>query len=110
MIEPNWTAERTAICLEMWAAGASASMIAGRLGGVSRNAVLGKIHRFEKQQEKQTQIPRTLRKPATTGKGVRKPRLTSIAINDGPLRPIVEFTTGFISCDRMVALIPASLL
>ena len=31
---------------KMWADGQSASQIAGELGGVTRNAVIGKIHRL----------------------------------------------------------------
>lgn len=44
--ETSWTAERIEILKKMWAEGCSASEIARELGGVSRNAVIGKAHRL----------------------------------------------------------------
>lgn len=41
-----WTDERVEILKKLWAEGLSASQIAGRLGGVTRNAVIGKVHRL----------------------------------------------------------------
>ncbi|MGH1419472.1 MAG: GcrA family cell cycle regulator [Hyphomicrobiaceae bacterium] len=41
-----WTDERVDILKKLWAEGLSASQIAGRLGGVTRNAVIGKVHRL----------------------------------------------------------------
>lgn len=41
----GWTDERIALATQLWKEGESASHIAGRLGGVSRNAVLGILHR-----------------------------------------------------------------
>lgn len=41
-----WNDERTQALREMWAEGLSASQIAGRIGSVTRNAVIGKIHRL----------------------------------------------------------------
>ena len=41
-----WTDDRIAILKAMWADGVSAAAIAVRLGGLSRSAVLGKIHRL----------------------------------------------------------------
>ncbi len=41
-----WNEERTAECVKLWKEGLSANQIANRLGGVSRNAVIGKIHRL----------------------------------------------------------------
>lgn len=42
----SWTEERTATLKKMWEGGATASQIADELGGVSRNAVIGKAHRL----------------------------------------------------------------
>ncbi|MBO6550152.1 MAG: GcrA cell cycle regulator [Rhizobiales bacterium] len=42
----SWTDERVEILTKLWAEGLSASQIAGRLGGVTRNAVIGKVHRL----------------------------------------------------------------
>jgi len=41
-----WTDERVATVKRLWADGLSASQIAQRIGGVSRNAVIGKVHRM----------------------------------------------------------------
>lgn len=42
----NWTDERVEKLKKLWADGLSASQIAAQLGGVSRNAVIGKVHRL----------------------------------------------------------------
>lgn len=42
----SWTDERVEILKKMWAEGQSASVIAKELGGVTRNAVIGKVHRL----------------------------------------------------------------
>ena len=40
-----WTEDRVEILTKLWAEGLSASQIAKQLGGVTRNAVIGKVHR-----------------------------------------------------------------
>ena len=42
----SWTEERIERLKKMWQDGATASQIADELGGVSRNAVIGKAHRL----------------------------------------------------------------
>lgn len=42
----SWTDERVEKLKKLWAEGLSASQIAAQLGGVSRNAVIGKVHRL----------------------------------------------------------------
>ncbi len=42
----SWTEERIATLTKMWEGGSTASQIAEELGGVSRNAVIGKAHRL----------------------------------------------------------------
>jgi len=41
-----WTEDRVAILTKLWADGLSASQIAKELGEVTRNAVIGKVHRL----------------------------------------------------------------
>ncbi|KAB2939429.1 MAG: GcrA cell cycle regulator [Hyphomicrobium sp.] len=41
-----WTDERVELLKKLWGEGLSASQIAGRLGSVTRNAVIGKVHRL----------------------------------------------------------------
>ena len=46
----SWTEERIEHLKKMWHDGATASQIADELGGVSRNAVIGKAHRLGLEQ------------------------------------------------------------
>ncbi len=41
-----WTEDRVEVLKRLWAEGHSASQIANELGGVTRNAVIGKVHRL----------------------------------------------------------------
>lgn len=45
----QWTAERVNLLKRLWASGVSAAKIAAQLGGVSRSAVLGKVHRLRRR-------------------------------------------------------------
>jgi GcrA cell cycle regulator len=42
----DWNEERTATLRKLWLEGMSASQVARQLGGVSRSAVIGKVHRL----------------------------------------------------------------
>jgi GcrA cell cycle regulator len=42
----SWNDERVELLKKLWNDGLSASQIAGELGGVTRNAVIGKVHRL----------------------------------------------------------------
>src|SRR5947208_9238219 len=46
----SWTEERIERLKKMWHDGSTASQIADELGGVSRNAVIGKAHRLGLEQ------------------------------------------------------------
>ena len=69
----GWTEERVELLKKLWADGLSASQIAGRLGGITRNAVIGKVHRLG------------LAGRATTSR-MRSPRLRH-RIGQTPMRP-----------------------
>jgi GcrA cell cycle regulator len=43
----NWTDERVSLLKRLWGEGHTATEIAKVLGGVSRNAVIGKVHRLK---------------------------------------------------------------
>lgn len=68
----SWTDERIATLTKMWEGGATASQIAEKLGGVSRNAVIGKAHRLGlksrpspvKANDAKTAKPAPAKKPA----------------------------------------------
>ena len=42
----SWTDERIKMLKKLWTDGLSASQIANKMGGLSRNAVIGKVHRL----------------------------------------------------------------
>jgi GcrA cell cycle regulator len=42
----SWTDERVELLKKLWGDGLSASQIAAELGGITRNAVIGKVHRL----------------------------------------------------------------
>ncbi|WP_439575762.1 GcrA family cell cycle regulator [Phreatobacter sp.] len=46
MQQLQWTDERVELLKKLWNDGLSASQIAGELGSVTRNAVIGKVHRL----------------------------------------------------------------
>ncbi len=46
MTQINWTDDRVEQLKNLWTEGLSASQIARALGGVTRNAVIGKVHRL----------------------------------------------------------------
>ena len=55
----SWTDERGEKLKEYWADGMSASQIAKQLGGVTRNAVIGKVHRLGLSHRGATEQART---------------------------------------------------
>ncbi|MEM8787165.1 MAG: GcrA family cell cycle regulator [Pseudomonadota bacterium] len=58
----SWTDERVETLKAMWTEGKSASQIAKELGGVTRNAVIGKVHRLGLSNR--TQPTRSAEEPA----------------------------------------------
>ncbi len=81
----SWTDERIATLRKMWEGGATASEIATELGGVSRNAVIGKAHRLGlkarpspvKANEKKKPAAPAARKPAAAATPVRASEQTA---------------------------------
>jgi GcrA cell cycle regulator len=75
----SWTDERVETLRKLWQEGLSASQIAGALGGITRNAVIGKVHRLglsgrgqptttiKRQRRAQAPAPRRPRHPVTIG-------------------------------------------
>lgn len=70
----EWTDERVELLRKYWAEGLSASRIAAQLGGVSRNAVIGKVHRLKLSSRGRTTTSSTTRqKKSTTAPRAAKP-------------------------------------
>ncbi len=94
----SWTDERIATLKKMWEGGSTASQIADELGGVSRNAVIGKAHRLGlksrpspvKANEKKKAAPakpKPAPKPAAK-KAAPKPAAPRPAAPAAPAQPI----------------------
>jgi GcrA cell cycle regulator len=65
----SWTDERVESLKKLWAEGLSASQIAAELGGITRNAVIGKVHRLG--------LAGRAKSPASTAPRPRKTRAAS---------------------------------
>jgi GcrA cell cycle regulator len=63
----KWTEGRVAAVERLWRDGKSASEIANEIGGTTRNAVIGKLHRLGLSAKTQAQV-RTKPKPVKTVK------------------------------------------
>ncbi len=68
----NWTDERVELLKKLWADGLSASQIANELGGITRNAVIGKVHRLG--------LSGRAKSPTIATARPRKPRTSSSAL------------------------------
>ncbi len=92
----SWTDERVETLTKMWAEGQSASQIAKELGGVTRNAVIGKVHRLGLSNRATGGAPKPgakekAAKPAAAGARIARPAEPApAAVAIVPLRkPIV---------------------
>jgi len=74
----SWTDERVEVLKKMWGEGQSASQIAKELGGVTRNAVIGKVHRLG------------LSNRASSGGGTKAPAPKVDAKPKAPAKPTVK--------------------
>ncbi len=66
----SWTDERVETLKKMWGEGQSASQIAKELGGVTRNAVIGKVHRLGLSNRATGPATAATTKPAAPAKEV----------------------------------------
>ena len=97
----SWTEERIATLTKMWENGATASQIADELGGVSRNAVIGKAHRLglkarpspvkaneKRSSEEEEQAEETQRPPVAAAPPVRpRPKASAPVADDAAAAP-----------------------
>jgi GcrA cell cycle regulator len=63
----NWTDERVELLRKLWSEGLSASQIAAQLGSVTRNAVIGKVHRLKLSSRGRTTAAPARQKKTTAG-------------------------------------------
>lgn len=97
----GWTDERVEQLKRLWAAGLSASQIAAELGGITRNAVIGKVHRLG--------LSGRAKAPATTGAAPRprKARVPSHPMATGSFR---SHGNAALARPRMLEAEPAALV
>lgn len=70
----GWTDERVELLKKLWLDGLSASQIAKQLGGVTRNAVIGKVHRLGLSGRAATTRIKTARPRTRVGVAKRPPK------------------------------------
>jgi GcrA cell cycle regulator len=93
----TWTDERVELLKKLWADGLSASQIAGELGNVTRNAVIGKVHRLglsgrakDKATSAAPQRPRkAARTPSAPAPIAPQPHINVVSAPI-PLQPVTE--------------------
>ncbi len=78
----SWSDERVALLKKMWGEGKTAAEIAKELGGVTRNAVIGKAHRV-KLSNRLSPIQQTTKKPVA--KVVEEKQPPRKIANDPPI-------------------------
>ena len=94
----DWTEERVAELKRLWMEGRSASQVARQLGGVSRNAVIGKVHRIGLAGRDRPTQPRALGGSAPSrakaGAASSSPRRRSVRLTPSstPWTPRPELT------------------
>lgn len=79
----SWTDERVELLKKLWGEGHSASQIAGELGGVTRNAVIGKVHRLGLSGRAKT---------SSSSAKPRRPRATTASTT--PKKPVAQPQTA----------------
>jgi GcrA cell cycle regulator len=85
MSQAGWSGDRVTTLKSLWLDGLSASQIAGQLGGVTRNAVIGKIHRLGLGGRAAPSAPACAARTTVP----RPPRRTMAPRPRPPARPIV---------------------
>src|SRR5690606_2741661 len=94
----GWTDERVETLKKLWLDGLSASQIAKQLGGVTRNAVIGKVHRLglsgraapSKPARPTFKAPRAARPaaaPPSAPRRIAEPVATTASASAAPVQP-----------------------
>lgn len=93
----GWTDERVELLSKLWSEGLSASQIATQLGGVTRNAVIGKVHRLKLEGRA---------RPASAGIMATAEDLNTVIVEED--ETVVEETVALPASLRVVATAAAS--
>lgn len=102
-----WTEERIELLQRLWGQGYSASQIANQLQGVTRNAVIGKIHRLNKRSEAKAARVRTGVFAAPVARRRPGPEARRFTPPDWAFRPhqrpILAEEPGLATCSTLAA-------
>lgn len=90
----SWTDERVETLKKMWGEGQSASQIAKELGGVTRNAVIGKVHRLGLSNRTTTSKAKTDAKPKAVKAEPKANAAPKAEAAPKAVTPIAEPTTS----------------
>ena len=91
MSESGWSETRVTTLSQLWRDGLSASQIAKQLGGVTRNAVIGKVHRLGLSGRAAASAPS--RAPLAASPRSKRPRRVAVAapaLRTSPARSALE--------------------
>jgi GcrA cell cycle regulator len=89
----SWTDERVETLKKMWGEGQSASQIAKELGGVTRNAVIGKVHRLGLSNRTTTSTAKSDGKPKAAKAEPKAKAAPKADAAPKAMMPIAEPTT-----------------
>ena len=103
----SWTDERVELLKKMWGEGQSASQIAKELGGVTRNAVIGKVHRLGLSNRTGGAAPASEPKAAPkAAKPAAKPKPAAAAAPAAPSEPAPKKTKQVAEAADVPAVVP----
>lgn len=92
----SWTDDRVALLTKLWTEGKTAAEIAKELGGVTRNAVIGKAHRL-KLSNRVSPIQQN-KKPVQKKKKTAQPVAKTIAVSDAERETVSLIDLGARQC------------
>jgi GcrA cell cycle regulator len=96
-----WTDDRVEILKKLWGEGQSASQIAKELGGVTRNAVIGKVHRLglsnratsSSSSKSDTKSKTSVKSMSNTKKVLNKTSASKVTSANSPAEPRSNVTS-----------------
>lgn len=106
-----WTEERVGQLKELYANGMSCSRIAAELrSGITRNAVIGKVHRLGLEKRGQGRREKTERKPRVYKKRSHQPKVRIVPANGNSNQfRVIQVSTTALAALRCVEVTPRGL-
>jgi GcrA cell cycle regulator len=100
-MQMSWTDDRVEILKKLWGEGQSASQIAKELGGVTRNAVIGKVHRLglsnratsSSSSKSDTKSKTSVKSMSNTKKVLNKTSASKVTSANSPAEPRSNVTS-----------------